>query len=183
MIQPAMLDADDLNAFCTFSVGDVMCGVPVGDIREIVSDLPVTPVPSSAVAISGLINLRGQILTVVDMMEWLRRDRSEASEPARFHLIVSVANELISLRVGEMGPVISPQESDFEPVPRHMDRVVSERLQSVVKLSDRLVLMLRVEKLIELKNTASAKSLLVEGEPIGSRSLDPVDQQVEQDIQ
>ena len=42
---------------------------------------------------------------------------------------------------------------------------------------------LRVEKLIELKNTASAKSLLVEGEPIASPILEPVDQQVEQDIQ
>ena len=182
MIQPSMLDADDLNSFCTFSVGDAMCGVPVGDIREIVSDCPVTPVPSSALTISGLINLRGQILTVVDMMEWLRRDRSETRNPARFHLIVSVANELVSLHVGEMGPVISPRDSDFEPVPRHLDRVVSERLQSVVKLSDRLVLMLKVEKLIDLKNTVSAKSLAVESKATDLLTLYPVDQQVERDI-
>ena len=183
MIQPALLDADDLNAFCTFSVGNVMCGVQVGDIREIVSDVPVTPVPSSAKTISGLINLRGQILTVVDTMEWLHLDVPDVNEVARFHLIVSVGSELISLRVGEMGPVISPDHGDFEPVPKHLDRVVSGRLQSVVKLSDRLVLMLRVEKLLELRNSASAKSLLLEGDAEGSRSPSQIVQQVEQDLQ
>ena len=144
----------ELESYCTFLVGGAACGVPVPYVREIVSDQTITPVPLSHEAISGLINLRGQILTVVDVGRWLRLHQPLASDPqrgARFHLIADLGGESISLCVDEMGPVITPQRDELESVPTHVDREAASRIKAVARMSEQLVMLLDLDRLKEMR--------------------------------
>ncbi|MDC0278835.1 chemotaxis protein CheW [bacterium] len=138
-------------AYCTFRVGDSMCGVPVSRVREIVSDLVITPVPRASDSVAGLINLRGQILTVIEMRDWLSLNSNPDDTDSRFHLITEVGSELVSLCVDEMGPVVSPKESEMELVPTHVDPQVSGRIDAVARMPDQLVLLLKVEQIKEMR--------------------------------
>lgn len=144
------------QSFCTFSAADVTCGIPVEDVQEIVSHLTVTPVPRSNHMIAGLINLRGQIVTVVNITHWLHRDDFTTKANSDFHLITKVAGETVSLQVDEMGPVISSDIYQLEPVPKHLDQTVADRLQAVARLADRLVLILKTERIKEIRSLHSA---------------------------
>jgi len=65
----------ETKQLCTFYVGDGYFGIPVGQVQEVVRPQPITPVPLAPKVVRGLINLRGQILTAIDL-----RNRS-AGEP------------------------------------------------------------------------------------------------------
>jgi|GEM_PF-617417 len=175
--------SDSGQSYCTFHCGDVVCGIPVEKVREIVSNLALTPVPRSSDFIAGLVNLRGQILTVVDMMHWLHRDRQTRLPASRFYLIAEVGSEAISLQVDEMGPVISTDDYVLEPVPKHMERIVADRIQSVARLSDQLVLILKIEKLREIRSLTSAAYFSVGNRNIDNDNVQDVGHREHQDIQ
>jgi len=142
------------SEYCTFRVGEVFCGVRVDDVREIVSDLTVTPVPLASEMIAGVINLRGQILTVVDMCRWLQLGETPADLCSRFHLLADIGNEFVSLWVDEMGPVIRPVDEEIERVPGHLDPSVASRVEAVARMEEQIVLLLRLEELKELRAKA-----------------------------
>jgi purine-binding chemotaxis protein CheW len=144
----------ELESYCTFNVGTACCGVSVSHVREIVSHQEITPVPLSHDAISGLINLRGQILAVVDVARWLRLPGTAAEKPDRrpaCHLIADLGGEAISLCVDEMGPVITPQRNELDRVPSHVDREAAARIQAVARMPDNLVMLLDLERLKQMR--------------------------------
>lgn len=162
-----------LESYCTFNVGTASCGVPVSHVREIVCDQAITPVPLSHEAISGLINLRGQILTVVDVARWLRLASIAAeisdSRP-RFHLIADLGGETISLCVDEMGPVITPQRNELDGVPSHVDREAAARIQAVARMPDNVVLLLDLESLKQMRRVIAKTATNRRGQNYNSDS-------------
>jgi len=171
------------QSYCTFHTADVICGIPVKDVREIVSDLFVTPVPRSNHMIAGLINLRGQILTVIDMMCWLGRSDARREGAGKFHLITDVGGETVSLQVDEMGPVISSDLYQLESVPKHIDHQIADRLISVARLADSLVLILQTDKMKEIRSIQTAAKVSWESSEVDSGNDQSEADQNTQEIQ
>jgi purine-binding chemotaxis protein CheW len=145
----------EMESYCTFFVRGSRCGVPVQQVREIVCDQAVTPVPLAHEAVRGLINLRGQILTVVDVGRWMRLPMRGESElrPARFHLIVDLGREMVSLCVDAMGPVITPMPDQLESIPPSVEPHAAEMILAAARMPDETVMILCLDRLRELKGT------------------------------
>jgi purine-binding chemotaxis protein CheW len=91
---------------CTFQVDELTVGVDIARVREVLRTSPVTPVPLSEPCVAGLLNLRGQIVTVVDMRARLGLGASGSTSGA-VHVVVESRGELLGLVVDREGDVVA----------------------------------------------------------------------------
>ena len=113
---------NESRQFCTFFLDKHCFGVPVDKVQEVLRYQAMTPVPLVPREVRGLINLRGQIVTVIDLR---RRFNLPDREPQRrgTNVIVQTGDEVVSLLVDEMGNVQYVQESQFELPPETLQGV------------------------------------------------------------
>jgi purine-binding chemotaxis protein CheW len=138
--------------FCTFYVGDLFFGLEVLKVQEVLRYLDITRVPLAPPVIEGLINLRGQIVTAIDMR---RRLGLPARDPgvAPMNLVMRIDDTAVSLLVDQIGDVLEVSCELFEQVPVNVERDYREVIQGVYKLEGRLLLSLDSEKLLNFANT------------------------------
>ncbi len=151
--------------FMTFLLGNGVYGINILGIREINYNLAYTRVPLATEHIVGLLNLRGQIVTVFDTGIPLGYDRrvdrnnedssllimktnAELSPVARRE-DVTTHEDQVGLLVDRIGDVISCEQNEIEPVPAHADVDVAKFLEGVVKHDDGLVSIINVPELLK----------------------------------
>ncbi len=139
--------------FATFFVEDLFFGIDVLQVQEVLRYQEMTCVPLAQEVIEGLINLRGQIVTAVDMRRRLRlKPRAEGRMP--MNTVIRTEEGAVSLLVDEIGDVVEVDADTFEPPPDNVDPATQALLQGVYKLKDRLLLILDTEKAIEISDAA-----------------------------
>ena len=137
----------DTQQYCTFYLGEHFFGIEVEKIQEILRYQKVTNLPLAPRTIEGLINLRGQIVTAVDLRRVLELpDRDQGHLP--INVIVRAEGGSTSLLVDEIGDVQETGEESFEEVPETLQGVARELVRGVHKLEDRLLLILDAEKVV-----------------------------------
>ncbi len=129
--------------YCTFHVGDLLLGIEVAQIQEVLRNTSVTPVPKTPPAISGLINLRGQIVTAIDLRTLFRIDVDAATDSSTT-LILDSGATLSSLVVDAVGEVVTVDEVDFEEPPDTLKGESRKLIRGAFKLRERLLLILDV---------------------------------------
>jgi purine-binding chemotaxis protein CheW len=145
---------DDTKQYCSFFVADLFFGVEVREVQEVIRYQEMTRVPLSATEIGGLINLRGQIVTAVDMRRRLKMPERDAGR-LPMNVVVRNGECAVSLLVDEIGDVLQPEQKDFERPPETLDGVARELIQGVYKLKDKLLLILDTEKAVNLLTAAA----------------------------
>jgi len=135
----------DAKQYCTFFVADRFFGVDVTRVQEVIRYQEMTRVPLASSVISGLINLRGQIVTALDMRARLGLPPRPADQ-LPMNVVVRTADGAVSLLVDEIGDVVEVQDSSREGVPETL--TARELIAGVCKLKDRLLLVLDTERAI-----------------------------------
>ncbi len=136
----------DEQQFCTFFLDDRFFGVDVEKVQEVIRYLPITPIPLAPPVIYGLINLRGQIVTAIDLRRLLQlTDRTTDQRP--MNIVVQTWEGTFSLLVDRIGDVMQVDPTCFEHPPDTLDGIARELIQGTYKLQGRLLLTLNVEKL------------------------------------
>ncbi len=142
------------NQLCTFFVGDGYFGIPVQQVQEVVRPQPITPVPLAPKVIRGLINLRGQILTAIDLR--YRLGLGEPSDPAKLmNVVVRTDDSPVSFLVDEIGEVVDVDEASFEQPPETLQGDMRELIGGAYKLEGRLLLALSTERTISIDSAPS----------------------------
>lgn len=137
--------------FCTFFLGDLFLGVPVTRVQEVIRDQERTRVPLVSKVIHGLINLRGEIVTTVDLRHRLELvARPDEIEP--INVVVRHDDGVVSLLADEIGDVFEVTDEDFEPLPPTVHGVVRDFVRGIYKVGPRLLLILDVERLLDLSS-------------------------------
>ncbi len=130
---------------CTFRVGDLYLGIDVLEVEEVLYQADLTAVPHAAPAVCGLINLRGQIATTIDLRNRLGLEpRDEEARP--IHVVVRSAGESISLLVDSIGDVLEVDPAAYEPPPETTTGPARDLILGAYKLEDELLLTLDVRK-------------------------------------
>ncbi len=130
--------------FCTFWVGDLFFGVEVERVQEVIRFQEITRVPVAPPEVSGLINLRGQIVTAIDLRKRLGIEpRPEGEDP--MNVVLREEDGVVSLLVDEIGDVLEVPDSLREPPPNTVDEVAREVIREVYKLTGQLLLVLDSE--------------------------------------
>lgn len=131
--------------YCTFMVGDLFFGVAVTEVQEVLRHQPMTPVPRASEAVTGLINLRGQIVTAVDLRVRLGLPARDA-DVLPMNVIVRSRGEVVSLLVDDIGDVIDTAGIDPEPAPSNMPLRVQDVVSGVRPLPDSILLVLDADR-------------------------------------
>ena len=144
--------------YATFFVDGLFFGVEVLQVQEVLRYQHMTPVPLSPEVVEGLINLRGQIVTAVDMRRRLNvKPRPEGQTP--MNTVVRTGGGAVSLLVDEIGDVVEVDGDTFEQPPDNVDAAARELLKGVYKLKDRLLLVLDTEKTVDVAAEQRSKDL------------------------
>jgi purine-binding chemotaxis protein CheW len=136
----------------TFWVADLYFGVAVAEVQEVLRHQPMTPVPQAHEAVHGLINLRGQIVTAVDLRVRLGLP-PRPSDRLPMNVIVRTGGEVVSLLVDDIGDVIDTGEHSGvvpEPAPSTMPASILGVVQGVRPLPTAILLVLDVDRALEL---------------------------------
>jgi purine-binding chemotaxis protein CheW len=135
--------------YATFVVEDLFFGIDVLRVQEVLRYQEMTRVPLSPVVAEGLINLRGQIVTALDMRRRLGlAPRGAGRLP--MNLVVRTEEGPVSLLVDEIGDVLQLDAADFEPPPDNLAPAARELIRGVYKLKNRLLLVLDPDRTLEV---------------------------------
>jgi purine-binding chemotaxis protein CheW len=140
--------------FCTFFLNGLFFGVEVLKVQEVIRYQAMTRVPLAPATIQGLINLRGQIVTAIDLRRRLELAPREANQ-LPMNVVVRSDDGAVSLLVDEIGDVVEIQDDIYERPPETLKGVGRELVQGVYKLKERLLLILDTEKTVNLSNTGN----------------------------
>lgn len=139
--------AEDTRLFITFWLGGFLFALPVEEVVEINRSLDITPVPKAPSYVSGIINLRGQILTAIDLAQRIGLKRENE---AHHNVIVGRDGEPLSLLVEQIGDVLEIKVSQIEEPPEVIEGLDIQFVKNVSKLPERLLVILDVEKLLKI---------------------------------
>ena len=130
-----------LRQICTFRVDGMSLGLDVEYVQEVLRHQEMTEVPLAPPAVRGLINLRGQIVTALDLRRRFELPPDTAGEPP-MNVIMHTGGSLVSLLVDCIGEVESVNDEWYEPVPETLDPGTKSMVRCVCKLEGKLLLIL-----------------------------------------
>jgi purine-binding chemotaxis protein CheW len=138
-------------SYCSFQLGDFLFGVETGRVQEVLRGFSVTPVPLAPVWVAGLINLRGQVVTVLDLKGRLGLAGNTEGAPP-FCVILKDREEWIGLPVDGIGDVLEPPSGSFEEIPSTLTGESRRLIRGAYKLKRSLLLTLNIEETLGTQN-------------------------------
>ena len=148
------------HLFCTFFLDKLMFGVELQKVQEVMRHLELTEIPLAPDVVSGLMNLRGQIITAIDLRHRLELPaRPEGFLP--MNVVIRSANGAVSFLVAEIGDVVEVDDESFECPPETLQGKVREVILGVHKLEKYLMHVLDTDKACEIAERK--ESALIEG--------------------
>ncbi len=143
----------EVRQFCTFYLDGRLFGVEVLKVQEVVQLHETTEVPLAPPEVRGLMNLRGSIVSSIDLRRRFRLPaREEGLEPT--HVVTQSGTGLVSLEVDRIGDVVEVTETQFERPPSTLSGEARKLVDSVYKLDGSLLLTLNMERVLELDGSA-----------------------------
>ena len=138
----------DHETFCTVQVADLLLGLDVSHVQEIVRDQTIHPLPRAPREVQGLINLRGKILTVIDLRERFQKPPAEGGTGDSM-VVTSSDVGTVALRVDDVREVKSVATDTFETPPGSFQGPARALVRGVFKLEDELLLELDVARVTQ----------------------------------
>jgi purine-binding chemotaxis protein CheW len=152
-----MLALAQTEQFCTFFLDGHLFGVPVQQVQEVIRYQAMTCMPLAPQVVSGLINLRGQIITAIDLRRRLgMADRVNGELP--MNVVVRTCDGVLSLLVDEIGDVLEVETDTREKPPGSLQGPARALVLGVYTLTDHLLLELGITEAIALDSTPEEAS-------------------------
>jgi purine-binding chemotaxis protein CheW len=138
----------DTVELASFFVGEALCGMDILKVQEINKLIEMTRVPQAPEYVLGILNLRGEIVTVIDLGKKLGLKSTEISDKTR-NIIVNSKGEHIGLMVEQISDVVQAESEKIEAPPANIGGVQGKYFTGVLKTKDRLIGILDVGKVLE----------------------------------
>ena len=145
----AAASTEDKQVLVTLTVADQLCGVPVLAVRDILGEQSITRIPLAPPEIAGSLNLRGRIVTAIDLRRRLRLPAAGPNQP-RMSVVADQGGELYALLVDQVSEVMTLDASAFERNPPTLSPAWAEFSTGIYRLDGRLLVVLDVSRLLAL---------------------------------
>ena len=152
---PDIHAADATDGFVSLRVGDQWFGVPVLRVQDVIAETAINRVPLAPPDVAGSLNLRGRIITAIDLRRRMRIEPGPPGEPF-MSVIVDKGGELYALMVDDVGDVLWLSGSLHEPAPATLSAHWRALCDGLYRLEDRLMLVLDVAQVLNLGAGAEA---------------------------
>lgn len=143
------VNADAASMMLTLTVAGQLCAVPVLTVRDVLGVQTITRIPLAPREVAGSLNLRGRIVTAVDLRGRLGLPPREPGQVA-MSVVVDVGGELYSLLADQVGEVLSLNAEERAPNPQTLDASWKEFSLGVHRQGDQLLVLLDVDQLLAL---------------------------------
>jgi purine-binding chemotaxis protein CheW len=147
-VEPPVQGAENDGKYLTFQLAEEGYGIGILKVREIIGMLPVTPVPQTPMFLKGVINLRGQVIPVVDLRLKFGLQEEEYTERTSI-IVVEVkglsANIPIGIVVDTVSEVISIQAREIEPAPAFGSTIDTNFILGMAKSGDGVKILLNID--------------------------------------
>jgi len=131
-----------------FKLGQEEYGVEIVQVKEIINLAEVTPLPQSSSSVEGVINLRGQIIPIINIKRRLELTIQEYSSEARV-IVVEVDKQLLGVKVDEAVEVIRLDVSSIQALPEMVTQIKNQNfIVGVGKVDERLIVMLNLTRIL-----------------------------------
>ncbi len=143
------IQSDSVIQLATFYLNDMLIGIELGFVQEINRNIELTPVPDSAEFIRGIINLRGNVVTVIDLKIILELGETDITDNTSV-VIVNYDNEQIALLVDKVADVIHAKNDLLEQPPANMTESDSKYFKYIYKKENDLLTVLDIEEILAI---------------------------------
>lgn len=141
-----------VTQLCTFFLDDLYFGIEVEKVQEVIRYQAMTRVPLAPPVVRGLINLRGQIVTAIDMRR--RLDLTALPEDRLpMNVVIRTDNGPVSLLVDEIGDVIEANGDDYEHPPENLRGAIGDLMRGTYKLNGRLLIDLDCDRAVNIASS------------------------------
>ena len=148
MADDNITDAKVNMELATFFVGGALCGIDILNIQEINKHFEITKVPQSSDYVVGILNLRGKIVTIIDLGKKLELSEIKKEKDNR-NIIVNANDEHIGLLVDSISDVVSSIEEQIEAPPSNLNGIKGKFFKGVLKTEDKLIGILNIEEVLK----------------------------------
>jgi purine-binding chemotaxis protein CheW len=152
-----MSSTQSSRQFSTFFLDGLYFGVEVLKVQELIRYQEMTRVPLASRVVRGLINLRGQIVTAIDLRCRLNMPERPADR-VPMNVVVRTEDGAVSLLVDEIGDVVEVRDEQFERAPETIKGRATDLITGVYKMPERLLLVLDVERVIDVDRAMAVRA-------------------------
>jgi len=146
----------DQEQFVTVMIGGQMFGIPVLKVHDVLQQQRITHVPLAPPEVAGSLNLRGRIVTAINMRCRMGMEVIEQTGNKAMSAVVECQNELYSLIVDSVGEVLTLPITDYERNPPTLPAAWRDLSAGIYRLKDELLVVLDIERLLNVNKTAAA---------------------------
>lgn len=152
---------EEMIKFIVFKLKNQSYGVDVQQVLSIERIQEITAVPRTSAFIKGVIQLRGEMTPIIDLKERLQLGETEETDANRI-LVVQLDDIQVGLIVDSASEVIDIDPAVIEPAPKIIGEIQETFLKGVAKLEERLLILLDLEKVLDLNETNEVREILEE---------------------
>jgi len=150
MSEPSQLTKNIIE-LATFYVGNALCGMDILKVQEINKLMEMTKVPQAPDYMVGILNLRGQIVTIIDLGQKLGLGNVEISNESR-NIIINAPGEHVGLLVTKISDVVMADPDKIEPAPANMSGIQGSFFIGVYKTENKLIGILDIKEVLKIES-------------------------------
>ena len=136
-----------LDQLISFSIGDEDFGVDIQTVKEVIKYREITRLPKAPAFVKGIINLRGDVIPIIDLRERFGMDQKEYTNMTRI-IVVEVEGRSIGTVVDSVSHVIRIESGQIEPPPLCVGKISAEYIRGIGKVGERLIVLLRISRIL-----------------------------------
>ena len=144
-----------LTEYVTVTIGDQLFGLPIGRVQDVFVPDRLTRVPLAPAEVAGILNLRGRIVTAIEMRRRLDLGDRPDGQPV-MAIGIELRGESYGLLVDSVGEVLKLANSACEAKPANMDPRLAQVAAGIIRLDGQLLVVLDVDRVLDMKNAAIA---------------------------
>ena len=146
---------ENLSEFVTVTICDHLFGLPISRVQDVFVPDRLTRVPLAPPDVAGILNLRGRIVTALEMRTRLDLGARQPGDPV-MAIGIELRGESYGLLVDSVGEVMQLADSTCEPNPANLDPRLARVAAGIYRLEGQLMVVLDVDRLLDIKNSAAA---------------------------
>jgi purine-binding chemotaxis protein CheW len=143
-----------MTEYVTFTTAEQLFGLPIKYVQDVFTIANITRVPLAGAEIAGVLNLRGRIVTVIDLANLLHLEATKASG-AQMVIGIERSSESFGILVDRAGEVLSLSDADREPIPVNLDHTLDGIAAGVFRLDDKILVALDADRTLDFQTHRS----------------------------
>jgi len=147
------MSENNLQEYVTVMIADQMFGIPVLEVHDVLRDLTLTKIPLAPPEVAGALNLRGRIVTAIDVRKRLGLPKLDEDQNG-MSVVVEHHGEPYSLMIDSVGEVLGLNAEDIQKNPVTLDARWREVSAGIYRLEDKLLVILEIERLLGTAGSA-----------------------------